>query len=95
MFFEELGELSLFGSGEADGFADESCWGPGFQVDGVVLGPRWGEAFSFSLFEDVAIVAILEGHTVGSAWGLLWSSYYYASSCCCLSGEELGFGHVD
>ncbi len=30
VFFEELGELPLFGSGEVDGFADESCWGPGF-----------------------------------------------------------------
>ena len=29
VFFEELGEFSLLGPGEADGFADEGCWSSG------------------------------------------------------------------
>ena len=30
VFFEEFGELPLFGPGKADGFADESRWCAGF-----------------------------------------------------------------
>ena len=36
MLFEELGEFSLLGSGEADGLADEGSWGSRLQVDAVV-----------------------------------------------------------
>ena len=39
VLFEELGELPLLGLGEADGFADEGCWGTWFQLDGMVPGP--------------------------------------------------------
>ena len=38
VFFEEFGKFSLFGLGEADGFADEGCRGSGLEVNGVVPG---------------------------------------------------------
>jgi len=38
VFFEEFREFSLFGLRETDGFADEGCWCPRLEFDGVVPG---------------------------------------------------------
>ncbi len=59
MFFEELGEFSLFGLGETDGFADEGRWCSGFKLDGVIPGPGGWQAFSFSLLEYVSVISVL------------------------------------
>ena len=64
VLFEELGELPLFGPGEMDGFANEGCQGARFQFDGVVPSPRWGKAFALPLFEDIAVVSVLEWDAV-------------------------------
>jgi len=59
MFFEEFGEFSLFGLGEADSFADEGRWCSGLELDGVVPGSGGRQPFSFSLFEYVAVISVL------------------------------------